>query len=148
MPIDFPTYGNLRRGSRGPRVAALECLLRKQRVFHAKVDERFDGKTAKAVERFQRGHPRLATTGRVSKRVWVALLADGRAPLLKVGAASDIVRRLQRALNAATRERLEISGVYDKPTAKAVKRYQRAIGVPRTGVTTDLVWDPLKAGRR
>ncbi len=148
VPIDFPSYGLLRRGDRSPKVKALQCLLRRQHVYRGGLHERFDRKTAVAVKRFQHRHPPLRENGKATKATWIALLSQGRTPLMKVGAASNGVRRLQRALNAATTSRLAVTGVYDKATARAVKRYQRARGLHRTGVTTDLVWAPLKHGRR
>lgn len=145
--VDFPSYGTLRRGSRSAKVSALKCLLRQKHVYRGRLTQRYDERTAKAVKRFQRRHD-LPRTGRTTKRTWVTLLSAGRSPFMKIGAASNSVRRLQRALNAATKSRLDVTGVYDKRTARAVKHYQRARRLPRTGVTTSEVWVDLHRGKR
>ncbi|HSV39781.1 MAG TPA: glycoside hydrolase domain-containing protein, partial [Nocardioidaceae bacterium] len=144
--VDFPAYGVQRLGSSGDRVRALQCLLREERLLSGDLIERFDRRTSLAVKRFQRKH-HLRVTGKATKATWVALLSDGSAPLAKVGSGSDAVRRLQRALNAATTSRLPITGVYDRRTERAVKGYQGALGFTRTGVTTTGVWSLLHAGR-
>jgi len=148
VPIDFPSYSKLHRGSKGPKVKALQCLLRQQHLFRGSLYERYDRRTARAVKRFQHRNPPLRETGKTNKPTWVALLSSGATPFMKIGSASNGVRRLQRALNAATTSQLEITGVYDKRTARALKRYQRARGLHRTGVTTDEIWALLQDGRR
>lgn len=150
VQIDYPHYEALRRGDEGPRVKALKCLLRQQDVFPRKVrlTDRFDRRTARAVRTFQHRHPPLRESARANRATWVALLSAGTSPLAKVGAASNAVRRLQRALNAATASALPITGVYDRRTAQAVKGYQAARSLARTGVTTDDVWRLLHRGRR
>ena len=147
VQVDYSSYGVLRRGSKSAKVTALKCLLRQKHVYKGKLTQRYDRRTAKAVKRFQRRHD-LPASGRTTKRTWVTLLSAGKSPFLKVGAASNSVRRLQRSLNAATKQHLEITGVYDKKTARAVKKYQKARKLPRTGVTTAEVWDDLHRGRR
>jgi peptidoglycan hydrolase-like protein with peptidoglycan-binding domain len=66
--------------------------------------------------------------------------------VLKRGSASTAVRRVQRALNAADGAGLAVSGVFDGRTTGAVKRYQSAHGLPRSGVVNDGVWRRLHAG--
>jgi len=146
VQVDFPAYGAQRRGSTGERVKALQCLLRERRLLSGDLTERYDRRIVKAVKRFQH-RAGLRESGVVRKATWVALLSSGPTPLLKVGAGSDAVRRVQRAVNAATTSRLEITGVYDRATERAVKVYQGRLGVPRTGVTTSSLWPLLHAGR-
>jgi peptidoglycan hydrolase-like protein with peptidoglycan-binding domain len=66
--------------------------------------------------------------------------------LVKYGAASLAVRRLQRALNAADAAGLPITGVFAGQTNAAVKRYQSDHGLPATGVVTTAMWNLLFAG--
>ncbi len=101
-----------------------------------------------SVKRFQRRSASLPVTGRASSKTWIALLSKGSQPLLKRGSREVAVRRLQRALNAADRKRLDVTGVVDRRTEKAISRYQRARGLPRTGVVTAVMWEQLRAGRR
>ncbi len=74
------------------------------------------------------------------------MLSQGTTPLLKYGAASDAVRRLQRALNAADGAGLAVTGVFEARTTAAVKRYQKDHALPQTGVVTPAVWTRLLAG--
>jgi peptidoglycan hydrolase-like protein with peptidoglycan-binding domain len=84
----------------------------------------------------------------MDRRAWTALLSAGGRPVLKFGSASESVRRLQRALNAARNDRVAVSGVFRASTSATVRRYQRDLGLPRTGVVTAEVWDALQRGRR
>ncbi len=65
-------------------------------------------------------------------------------PLLKFGAASSAVRRLQRGLNAADAAGLPVTGVFEAGTTAAVKRYQRDHGLAQTGVVTTALWSKLQ----
>ncbi len=144
---EFGSYRALHRGDRSALVAALQCFLRRQHDTRAAVDGRYGAATARAVRRFQRVHG-LSPTGRVNRRTWMVLLTEGSTPLLKYGAGAGAVRRLQRGLNAAAGERLEVTGVFAGRTRAAVKRYQRSQGLPQSGVVTEDVWALLQAGRR
>ncbi len=67
---------------------------------------------------------------------------------MKYGSASNAVRRLQRALNAADAARLEVDGVFGAATRKATATYQADHDLPRTGVATEELWELLQRGRR
>ena len=112
------------------------------------VHGRFHAGTAKAVKRFQRHEPTLRVGGKADRKTWTALLAQGSDPLLKYGSRTNAVRRLRSALNAAEGDRLEVTGVFERSTQRAVKSYQRGRGLPAPGVVTTLTWDPLQEGRR
>ena len=88
----------------------------------------------------------LKQTGKVDRRTWVALLARGSQPLVKVGSTGDPVRRVQRALSAALGKRVVVDGAVSTRTAKAVAAYQRKAGLPATGVVTAEVWNLLAGG--
>jgi hypothetical protein len=141
VDVDLRRYPSLKAGSRGPAVSAAQCLLRRNGFTKAKPSGRYDNKTAAAVRRAQRKLDQKVT-GRLTRNTWVALLARGTKPVLKVGATGEPVRRLQRSLTAASR-RTAIDGVFSKRTAKAVVRYQRKAGLPATGVVTRDLWDQL-----
>lgn len=146
VQVDFPGYFLRRRGDRGKQVAAAQCLLKRQHVYHAHANGRFKHSTVKAVKRFQRKHPPLAVTGTINRRTWTVLLTHGGTPLMKYGAANNAVRRLQRGLNAANTEHLDVTGVFEATTRSAVKRYQHAHRLPKTGVVTDDMWALLRKG--
>ena len=84
----------------------------------------------------------------VNRKVWTALLSRGKQPLMKYGSASQAVRRLQRALNAADRAELSVTGVFEATTTAAVKRYQADHKVAATGVVLEDTWQLLAAGTR
>jgi hypothetical protein len=139
VDVDLRRYPALKAGSRGPAVSAAQCLLRRNGFTKAKPTGRYDKKTAAAVRKAQRKLDQKVT-GRLTRQTWVALLARGTQPVLKVGSVGEPVRRLQRSLTASGR-RTAIDGVFSKRTARAVVRYQRKAGLPATGVVTSEVWD-------
>lgn len=144
--VSFPDYPARARGSRGALVKAAQCLLKQKRVYRGRVDGRYDRATYRAVRAFQ-NRADLRVTGRVSKSTWTALLPSGSSPVLKRGSASNAVRRVQRALNAALKQRVAVTGVFGSRTTSAVLRYQRNRGLPRTGVVASGTWRDLENGR-
>ena len=146
VPVDFPRYPGVRRGDRSRYVAAGQCLLRRQGAYDGDVHGRFDGRTERAVRRFQKARS-LPVTGVLNRRAWTALHAVGARPLMKYGSASNAVRRLQRALNAADGAGLDVTGVFAGTTRRAVRAYQRDQGLPRSGVVTGDLWMLLQRGR-
>jgi peptidoglycan hydrolase-like protein with peptidoglycan-binding domain len=143
--LDVGTYPRLRTGSRGDRVTALQCLLRTNGRYRAKLDGRYDRAVARAVRSFQRHHD-LRETGKADRATWTALFATGSTPLMKVGSAGRSALRLQRALRAAGSRSVEPTGVVADRTARAVARYQRRVGLDPTGVVTVETWTALQTG--
>ncbi len=146
VDVDLRRYPTLRPGSRGPGVAAAQCVLRKQGLMKAQPSGRYDKQTIAAVKKAQRKLDQTQT-GKLTRRTWVALLARGKHPLLKVGSTGDPVRRLQRALTAALGKRVKVDGAVSKATERAVRAYQKKAHLPVTGVVTDEVWARLNSGR-
>ncbi|MGZ4469671.1 MAG: glycoside hydrolase domain-containing protein [Nocardioidaceae bacterium] len=146
VPVDLAGYGALTRGDHGRQVTALQCFLRQQGFGRLPVSGRFGAQTVTAVRRFEFSHG-LPETGAVTRRDWMVLTSGGTTPLLKYGAASDAVRRVQRALNAASGAHLAVTGVFDGRTRAAVQRYERAVHVPASGVVTGDLWVLLQRGR-
>jgi hypothetical protein len=144
--IGFRGYSFLGRGATGAHVKAAQCLLRERGFGSGAIDGSYDAAVVAAVRAF-RASRGFADRPFVSKALWVALHSAGPAPLVKYGAFGDTVRRLQRALNAHGDYRLNPTGTFAGTTAAAVKAYQRAVGVPRTGVVTPALWRRLQAGR-
>ena len=146
VSVDLKAYPKRAKGSRGPAVQAAQCLLRRHGWTKAPVTGTYDARTVTAVKKAQRKLD-LKVTGKVDRRTWVALLARGSHPLVKVGSTGDAVRRLQRALTAALSRKVAVDGALSKRTAKAVTKYQRRTGLPVTGVAGDEVWNLLLEGR-
>lgn len=145
--LDLGRYPKLRPGSRGDRVKAVQCLLRKSARYRGRLDGRFDRDVVRAVRSFQRRHD-LRVTGKADTSTWTALFAQGSAPLLKVGSAGRPVLRLQRSLRAAGSRAVRPTGIVTERTARAVRRLQRELGGDPTGVVTPDVWSALQGGLR
>ena len=146
VDVDLRSYPARALHSHGPAVAAAQCLLRTQRFTKAAPTGRYDARTAAAVRKAQRAL-HLPVTGKLTRRTWVALLARGSHPLLKVGSTGDPVRRLERALTAALHRAVRIDGVVTQRTERAIRKYQKKARLPTTGVVTNQVWDRLLSGR-
>jgi hypothetical protein len=147
VAYSFATYYSRKVGNTGALVKAAQCLLAGQRLYAGKVDGVYGTALATAVRRYRTAHG-LPAAGTIGPRVWVSLLSQGTTPVLKVGSASDAVRRVQRSLNAADRAGLAVTGVFDAPTTAAVRTYQRDHALSQTGVVTSALWSKLRAGLR
>lgn len=147
VDIDFATYRTQSRGDTGSQVKAAQCLLKQRGYYSGTVTGRFDLATQRATTRFQSAR-QLAVMGAMNRPTWTALLSAGDAPVVKRGSASNAVRRVQRALNAAGDPRLPVTGVFGAGTTAAVRVYQQAVGLPTTGVVASDTWAGLKSGRR
>ena len=145
--LDLGAYRTAKSGHEGPRVEALQCLLKRHGRYRGRLDGTFDRDVVAAVRRFQR-RADLGVTVKATAATWTALLAQGSSPLLKVGSAEDSVRRLQRALAAASGRRVRVTGILSDTTEAAVQRYQGRVGLTPTGVVTTETWTALQAGSR
>ena len=72
-----------------------------------------------------------------SRTAWMTLLAAGPTPVLNLGSTGEDVRRVQRALNAASAKyKLPITGVLDPATQAALLAWQAKNGI--AGVTNEV----------
>ena len=147
VSLDFTDYTRLRLGSQGALVRAAQCLLQRTKLYTGDITGTYDEATAAATRAF-RARLGMTEANPVNRRVWTALLARGRQPLMKYGSASHAVRRLQRALNAADQAGLKVTGVFEARTTAAVKRYQADHHVASTGVVLENARNLLAAGTR
>ncbi|MGN6578175.1 MAG: glycoside hydrolase domain-containing protein [Nocardioides sp.] len=145
--LDFTDYTKLRVGSQGDLVKAAQCLLQKKHLYDGEITGVYDQATALATRAF-RAKMGIPQHNPINRKVWTALLGRGGKPLMKYGVASQAVRRLQRALNAADHAGLPVTGVFEAQTTAAVRRYQADHGLAATGVVLEDLWLLLKAGRR
>ncbi|MRJ75296.1 DUF1906 domain-containing protein [Aeromicrobium sp. SMF47] len=143
--MTFNAYPTLKVGSKGAEVAALECLLKSQRLLKS-VDTTFGTGTAKALDKY-RATRGWGATGRTTRATWTALLAHGTNPrVLKYGSVGQSVWRLQRSLIAAG-VRPRMTGVYDNNTVKAVQAYRKARKLSSYTTTESTVWAQLQRGK-
>ncbi len=129
-------------------VKALQCLLKEQGLYGGKLNGSYTEKTIAAANAWQteRGFTASATWGRVH---WMSLLAAGTSPVLKFGSAGEDVRRVQRALNAASATlELPVSGTYSRATEAAVKAWQDDVDHTANGIVVAKSWKALRRGRR
>ena len=144
--VNFRKYPKLRPGATGDTVTAAQCLLKSAGHYTGRLNGRMNDRTVNAVKSY-RSSLGMRPTRVVTRSVWVALHTHGvDKSVAKYGAAGERVRRLQRALNAASKERLAITGVFEGNTTAAVRRYQSRQRLPVTGVVTGRVWGRLING--
>lgn len=144
--LDYSSYPTLRPGDAAPEVSALQCLLTEQGYYSGRINGSYGSATQDAVRALRAGR-HMSDGDVVGARVWTSLLSFGRGELVKYGAAGERIRELQRALNAAVRADLPVSGVFQSSTVAAVKKYQSRRGFTQTGVVTHHLWKQLKKGR-
>ncbi len=150
--ISFRSYPLLRRPEGGyappaARTTALQCLLREKGLYEGTLSGSYGNATAGAVAawRERRG---ITPGDEAGRTVWMSLLGAGRRPVLKVGSAGTDVRRLQRALNAASPDAgLRVRGVMNPATASALRSWQDRVDLPSTGIATTDDWVALVRGR-
>jgi hypothetical protein len=151
--VDFSNYPRLKAPSKGKKpnagyVTALKCLLKEQGVFKGKVKGAWTGRLTSSVKSWQ-GRLGLGRTAMFSRTAWMTLLAAGPTPVLNLGSTGEDVRRVQRALNAASpKSKLAVTGTYDQQTQAAVAVWQAKHGIAENGVFGAGSWAALQAGKR
>lgn len=142
-----PATENKKPGRR--MVTALKCLLREQGNYSGNLKGEYTPKLVDAIRAWKSSRG-LKVSDAWSQRNWVALFASAvENPVLKVGSTGSDVRRLQRALNAASdAARLPVSGIFDGFTERAVRSYQARNKLEDSGVAGSEVWASLRGGNR
>jgi hypothetical protein len=146
--LSYWRYPALQPGSTAKQVTALQCLLKEKGLYDGPLTGTYDDATLAAANGWMatQGFPVQA---KFAPRHWVALLSLGAKPVVKVGSAGPDVRRLQRALAAASPQlHLTATGVFDSTTAAALGAWQEAVGLPVTGVAAPGTWKKLWQGLR
>ena len=129
-------------------VTTLQCLLREKKFFEGELTGEYGAKTVAATRDWQAEHG-FEPQDLWSRQHWMSLLAAGSKATIKYGSSGLAVRRLQRALNAASPQaRLIVTGVYGPGVEPAVKAWQKKVGLPQSGVVNGEVWRELMAGTR
>jgi hypothetical protein len=154
IPVDLADYRKVTRPSPGRAapdpalVSALKCLLKDRGIYHGQLKGAWTDRLTAAVHKWQ-ARKKFKTSGTFSRRAWMTLLAAGPTPTLQAGSGGEKVRRVQRALNAASRSsKLSISGVLDAPTQAALRAWQSDAGLAVTGTVGAADWGALQSGKR
>jgi peptidoglycan hydrolase-like protein with peptidoglycan-binding domain len=141
----------LKRGSTGTAVKALQRAIGKLTV-----DGSYGPATEARVKEYQ-ASKRLTVNGITDKPVWNALMGKAPTPTtlasvttnplakyasitLRLWSRGEAVKALQKAIG-----KLTVDGSYGRATEARVKEYQKAKGLPVTGVTDAKVWKALMA---
>ncbi len=106
-------WPEVKRGASGPRVTALQYLLR-NRGYKLAPDGKFAFATESAVRKFQAKN-KLQVDGKIGWQSWEAL-----TPNLKRGAKGDAVRALQTLLNFQ-KQKVARDGVFGSATETALE---------------------------
>jgi Domain of unknown function (DUF1906)/Putative peptidoglycan binding domain len=148
VDVDLADYPRAKAGSDPALVKALQCLLREQKVYAGKVTGVFSAKTVAAANAWQQAHD-LSARPYFTRRAWMTLLATGPQPVLKRGSTGPAVRRVQRTLNAATPGTdLQIGGVFNEATDRALRTWEKAAKIAAEGVVNPKSWAALTAATR
>ncbi len=147
--VDLADYGPVKPDSTATdRVSALQCLLKEQGVYAGKVNGTYSPATIEAVHAWQEQRA-LVVSDTWTRTAWMTLLSAGPRKIVKFGSAGSEVRRIQRALNAVSRQtQLEVTGVFAGATDKALRAYQQRVDLTASGVAAPNTWKALRTGLR
>ncbi|SEF99178.1 Peptidoglycan-binding (PGRP) domain of peptidoglycan hydrolases-containing protein [Saccharopolyspora kobensis] len=144
QPVVWPL---LRSGSAGPRVSALQLLLR-ARGESVPVDGVFGGRTQEVAARLaaelgatgaECSGTRVAEPGLFGGRGW-----DGLVPVVGGGASGDVVRAVQALLISGGRY-VPADARFSDRMVSVVREFQAAGGLAVTGVVDRATWQRLLA---
>ena len=146
IDVDLAAYPGM-NATTSPKatVQALQCLLKERGFYPGTIDGTWSKATVAAMNAWQR-KAGLRVSGTWTKRAWVVLLSSGFSRTLKYGAAAPVVRRLQRALVAATGTEQAITGVLFRSTENLIRTWQGRVGLPKNGIMNAKAWALLKRG--
>jgi len=148
--VNFENYPRMVKGSSRSSdptlVSALQCLLKERGSYDGPVNGSFNPALLDALHAWQT-RTGFKESDRWSRRNWMTLHAAGSQPVVKLGSAGGAVRRLQRALNAASRvTQLDVSGIFDSATDAALRAWQKKNKLEVSGVAGDQSWSALERG--
>lgn len=146
--INRPAYRWVSKTYRPSLVLPLQCLLKKQGLYTKAVTGTWNSATVTAAQAWQRRTKHRVVNG-FTRADWVSILVAGNTgATLKPGVRGADVIRAQRALNAASKAALRITGIYDTATRNAARAYQvkRKIS-PTEGIIARITWTSLAAGK-
>jgi hypothetical protein len=132
------------------QVKALQCLLQEQGLYAGRLHGKLGPRVIAAINAWQSQH-RMRVQPAWSRRNWVSLLSAGDTPVVKFGSTGSAVRRLQRALSVAgtdaTAKAVRATGVFNAKTDRALRAWQKRVGVEVSGVAAAKTWKAIQAGK-
>lgn len=137
-------------GERSAAVLASEKLLKKAGYNPGKVDGIFDRATQKASRAFEKRFRGTGSDGHIGENQLERMKAVARAkqdpgsgPTLKEGYRGNPVKQLQQRLDQLGFANGANDGVFGPKLERAVKKFQRAFGLPADGVVGAKTWRML-----
>ncbi|MDN5895824.1 MAG: DUF1906 domain-containing protein [Nocardioides sp.] len=140
----YPGIGPRQRDSEA--ITVLQCMLREKNFYKGRLNGKFSRATIKAIRGFQRSRG-LIVRNAFPRAAWVKIHTEGPTRTVKRGSVGPLVRRLQRALTAATNKPVPVTGVFNARTEAVTKSWQRNVKLRRSGVINTAAWARLRAGR-
>lgn len=132
----------LRRGDTGSDVRTLQTALTRAGYDPGAINGVFGAQTERAVKEFQRVLG-LQQDGIVGPRTWAFLMPfvyESDPDVLRRGSKGPMVVRLQNGLNRAGYDVGTVDGLFGTRTQAAVRAFQRANGLPESGVVDFNTW--------
>ncbi|MDR0840151.1 MAG: peptidoglycan-binding protein [Christensenellaceae bacterium] len=132
----------LRRGDTGSDVKSLQTALTRAGYDPGAINGVFGAQTETAVKQFQRVLG-LVQDGVVGPRTWpfvTPFIEEADPEVLRRGSKGAAVTRLQNALIKAGFSPGNVDGLFGTQTQSAVRAFQRAQGLPETGVVDANTW--------
>lgn len=132
----------LRRGDTGNDVRTLQTALTRAGYDPGAINGVFGAQTERAVKQFQRVLG-LQEDGIVGPRTWAFLMPfvyESDPDVLRRGSRGPMVVRLQNGLNRAGYDVGTVDGLFGTRTQAAVRAFQRANGLPESGVVDFNTW--------
>ncbi|WP_051551619.1 glycoside hydrolase domain-containing protein [Nocardioides sp. URHA0020] len=132
------------------QVKVLQCLLKRKGLYAGRLHGLFGPKVIAAANAWQRAHGSTVQAA-WTRHDWMTLFGSGKTPVLKYGSTGTAVRHLQRAIGVsgkdATTRAVRATGVFDWKTDKALRAWQKRVGVAVSGVAGKQTWAAVQAGR-
>ncbi len=132
----------LRRGDTGGDVRIAQTALTRAGYDPGPIDGVFGVRMERAVMQFQRTVG-VTQDGIIGPNTWAYLEPFALEPnpeVLRRGSRGSMVTALQKALKAAGHDPGPIDGVFGTRTETALKAFQKASGLPETGVADASTW--------
>lgn len=140
----YPAIGP-NKAPAGP-VRILQCMLKQKNLYNGPLNGTYNPATIKAVQAYQ-AKKGIHVWKVWNRRAWTMIHAEGPSRTVKRGMVGPVVRRLQRALTAATNNSVPVTGVFNARTEAVTKTWQSSTKLPNSGVMNNAAWVRLKNGR-
>ena len=144
--LTFRSYPVLAWGDESSAVRAAQCLVARSGFDPGVATGRLLWRTAAAIRAFKISRGLNSDDATVRRWAWTALLSAGHTQFLELGKVGPRVSRVQRALTAALRRPVAVTGRFNIRTRDAVRAYQVMVHLDPTGTVGAPTWAALQSG--